>query len=51
MNKDNGRFEVLLKDGEPYIRIDREDIEMVDYKPTAEDRSWAESIPRLAASS
>jgi glycosyltransferase involved in cell wall biosynthesis len=51
MNRKDGRFEVLLKDGAPFIRIDRTDKEMIDYEPTDEDLAWAELMPRATASS
>jgi hypothetical protein len=34
------RFEVVYRNGRPWGRIDREDTEMVDYEPTAEDLAW-----------
>lgn len=38
--KSETRFEVLYQDGKPYRRIDREDKEMQNYQPTAEDLAW-----------
>jgi glycosyltransferase involved in cell wall biosynthesis len=34
------RFKVVYRDGRPYCRIDYEDKEMLDYKPTQEDLDW-----------
>ena len=34
------RFEVVYRDGRPWIRIDHEDTEMRDYEPTPEDLAW-----------
>jgi hypothetical protein len=34
------RFEVLYRDGRPWLRVDREDPEMVGYEPTPEDLDW-----------
>ena len=39
----NTRFEVVLENGLPTYRIDREDQEMADYEPSVEDLQWAES--------
>ena len=41
-DNENARFEVIIKDGKPFLRIDRMDSEMVAYQPTAEDVAWAE---------
>jgi hypothetical protein len=38
--KEEARFEVLYRDGRPWIRIDREDDEMAGYEPTEEDLAW-----------
>jgi hypothetical protein len=34
------RFEVEYRGGVPFRRIDREDVELLEYRPTAEDLSW-----------
>ena len=34
------RFEVVYREGRPWIRIDHEDAEMRDYEPTREDLVW-----------
>ncbi|MDP6908200.1 MAG: glycosyltransferase family A protein [Flavobacteriales bacterium] len=41
MKNENTRFEVVLKNGKPYCRIDRFDKEMLHYKPTESDLKWA----------
>lgn len=35
------RFEVVYRDGRPYLRRDRDDAEMLDYRPTPADLAWA----------
>jgi glycosyltransferase involved in cell wall biosynthesis len=37
----NARFQVILKDGKPYLRVDGSDSEMLGYEPTKEDLPWA----------
>jgi hypothetical protein len=34
------RFEIVYRDDRPWIRIDREDAEMLDYEPTDADLAW-----------
>jgi glycosyltransferase involved in cell wall biosynthesis len=34
------RFEVLYRDGRPWMRVDHEDDEMAGYEPTEEDLAW-----------
>jgi len=34
------RFEVVYRDGRPWLRVDHEDPEMLDYRPTPEDLAW-----------
>jgi glycosyltransferase involved in cell wall biosynthesis len=34
------RFQVLYREGRPYRRLDREDVEMAGYEPTREDLEW-----------
>lgn len=40
LERTDPRFEVLYRDGRPYLRLDRADREMLDYRPTAEDLAW-----------
>lgn len=35
------RFEVIYKDGKPYIRHDKHDASFVNYQPTADDLAWS----------
>lgn len=35
------RFQVILKEGKPFYRVDRADAEMLNYQPTEEDLNWA----------
>jgi hypothetical protein len=43
------RFEIVYKDGAPYLRVDHEDVSMRDYVPSEEDRRWdvAASLRKL----
>jgi glycosyltransferase involved in cell wall biosynthesis len=34
------RFKVIYRDGRPYLRVDYEDPEMLEHKPTQEDLDW-----------
>ena len=34
------RFEVVYRNGRPWIRLDHEDSEMLDYEPTPDDLRW-----------
>jgi glycosyltransferase involved in cell wall biosynthesis len=38
--KEEPRFEVLYRDGHPWIRVDRADAEMAGYEPTDDDLAW-----------
>lgn len=40
LSNKNSRFEVILKDGKPFYRIDRADKEMLGYQPTQSDLAW-----------
>lgn len=41
------RFQVILKDGKPFYRVDRSDQEMQDYQPTEADLDWEKLLPDL----
>ena len=36
----DNRFEVVYKDGKPFLRTDRNDLEFASYKPSNEDVAW-----------
>ena len=40
MKNNKERFKVIYRDGKPDLRIDNEDAEMLNYKPTKEDMAW-----------
>lgn len=40
MNENDQQYKIVMQSGKPYIRIDSEDKEMLDYKPTPEDKAW-----------
>jgi glycosyltransferase involved in cell wall biosynthesis len=40
LSKHEPRFEVLYRDGRPWIRVDRADEQMAGYEPTDEDLAW-----------
>ena len=42
MNENDQQYKIVMQAGKPYIRIDSEDKEMLDYKPTSEDKAWEE---------
>ncbi|MEX0811997.1 MAG: glycosyltransferase family 2 protein [Chitinophagales bacterium] len=41
MDSGKARFEIIYKDGDPYIRKDYEDTEMLDFIPSKEDLNWS----------
>jgi glycosyltransferase involved in cell wall biosynthesis len=41
LSRSDPRFEVVYRDGRPWIRMDRGDEEMRGYEPTAEDLAWS----------
>jgi glycosyltransferase involved in cell wall biosynthesis len=42
MNNKVARFQVVLKNGEPFNRVDRKDAEMLNYQPSSEDLAWVD---------
>ena len=40
MNKENQRFKINYVDGKPFIRVDNEDEEMINFTPSQEDIDW-----------
>jgi len=40
LERPDPRFEVIYRDGRPYLRLDRADRDMLDYRPTADDLAW-----------
>lgn len=44
LERPDPRFEVLYRDGRPYLRLDRSDREMLEYQPTADDLAWDPEI-------
>tara|TARA_R110002072_G_scaffold261332_2_gene420118 strand:- start:181 stop:1233 length:1053 start_codon:yes stop_codon:yes gene_type:complete len=41
MNSDTQRFKIERKNGKPYLRVDRADLEMAGFNPTERDLKWA----------
>jgi len=40
LERPDPRFEVIYRDGRPYLRLDRADRDMLGYRPTADDLAW-----------